>query len=390
MRVLYVADGRSPTALNWIRYFADRHEVFLASTFACAPDLPLKGLDIVPVAFSGLKGSAAASRTPGLAPPPGPARVGVNLRTAIRQWLGPLTIARAAPRLRAVIERVKPDLVHAMRIPYEGMLAADAYSEAPLIASVWGNDFTLHAPSTPLMRHYTRRTLKTADALHADCRRDIRLAREMGLAPEKPTLVIPGNGGVQTDRFHPPERPVEAPVVIQPRGFRAYVRNDTFFKAIPLVLAAKPAARFVCASMAGEGQALGWIRDLRIGHAVELLPPLPHSRMGDVFRRAAVVVSPAVHDGTPNTLLEGIACGCFPVAGDLESLREWITPGVNGLLADATDPASLAQAMLAALENKNLRDQAAGLNREIIASRAEYTRCMAEAEGFYKNVMRKT
>lgn len=380
MRVLFVADGRSPIALNWMKYFSDRHEVYLASTFPCAPDLPLNGLDIVPVAFSSLKRSAAA---------PASSRT-VNLRTVIRQWLGPLTISRAARGLRAVIERVKPDLIHAMRIPYEGMLAADAYSGAPLIVSVWGNDFTLHAPSTPLMQRYTRRALKAADALHADCRRDIRLARELGLAADKPTLVIPGNGGVRTDIFHPPKKPVDAPVVIQPRGFRAYVRNDAFFNAIPLVLAAKPETRFVCTSMAGEAQALKWIRDLRIGHALELLPALPHARMGDAFRRAQVVVSPAVHDGTPNSLLEGMACGCLPVAGDLESLREWITPGVNGLLADATDPASLADAMRAALENKDLRDQAAGLNREIIASRAEYTRCMAEAEEFYEGVMRKT
>ena len=70
-------------------------------------------------------------------------------------------------------------------------------------------------------------------------------------------------------------------------------------------------------------------------HAVELLPPLSHAQMAEVFRRAQIVASPSIHDGTPNTLLEGIACGCFPVAGDLESIREWITPNENGLLFDS-------------------------------------------------------
>jgi hypothetical protein len=33
MKILYVADGRSPIAQNWIRYFAERgDEVYLAST----------------------------------------------------------------------------------------------------------------------------------------------------------------------------------------------------------------------------------------------------------------------------------------------------------------------------------------------------------------------
>ena len=73
----------------------------------------------------------------------------LGLRTAIRQWFGPLTIRRAAQKLRGFIEEVKPDLIHAMRIPYEGMLAADAYTGIPLIVSIWGNDFTLHAPPLP-------------------------------------------------------------------------------------------------------------------------------------------------------------------------------------------------------------------------------------------------
>jgi len=82
MRILYVADGRSPIAQNWIRHFAHRagqaDEVYLASTFACPTgvDFPLNGLEIVPVAFSAYK---KVTQQPGTAP----ART-VGLRTAIR------------------------------------------------------------------------------------------------------------------------------------------------------------------------------------------------------------------------------------------------------------------------------------------------------------------
>lgn len=379
MKILYVVDARSPIALNWIRHFAQRDEVHIASTFQCSLDFPVKSLEITPVAFSSAK---KRTQRPGTAS----ART-LGLRTAIRHWFGPLTIRRAAQRLREYIQRVQPDLVHAMRIPYEGMMSADAYTGAPLIVSIWGNDFTLHAPSTAMMSHYTRWTMKVADALHSDCQRDVRLAREWGLSVDKPYLVAPGNGGIRSDVFHPAEKPVEEPVIINPRGFRPYVRNDAFFKAIPLVLAKHPNARFLCTSMAGEKQAEQWIRELEIGHAVELLAPVPHFEMADVFRRAQIVVSPSIHDGTPNTLLEGMACGCFPAAGDLESIREWITPNENGLLFDSNDPHSIAEALIHALENKNLREQAAGLNREIIASRAEYTSNMQRAEAFYEKVV---
>ena len=381
MKILYVADGRSPIAQNWIRHFVERgDDVYLASTFACSLDFPVKELEITPVAFSSMQ---KVTQRPGTRS----ART-VGLRTAIRQWFGPFTIRRAADRLRGFIERTKPDIVHAMRIPYEGMLAADAYMGAPLIVSTWGNDFTLHAASTRLMEHYTQWTMKVADALHADCQRDVRLAHQWGFANDKWSLVIPGNGGIRTDIFYPPEKPVEEPVIINPRGFRPYVRNDVFFEAIPLVLAKHLNAKFIFALMAGEVQAETWVRELGVMDSVELLPPLSHAQMADVFRHAQIVASPSVHDGTPNSLLEGIACGCFPVAGELESIREWVTPEQNGLLFDSNEAQSIADTICAAIENKNLRAKAAELNREIISARAEYGKNMKRAEQFYERVSR--
>jgi glycosyltransferase involved in cell wall biosynthesis len=111
--------------------------------------------------------------------------------------------------------------------------------------------------------------------------------------------------------------------------------------------------------------------------------------MADLFRSARLMVSPTVHDGTPNTLLEAMACGCLPVAGDLESLREWIIPGYNGLLADLSDPQSLARAISLALEEDALFDQARRYNARLIAERALYPRVMSEAARFYQDLYRR-
>jgi glycosyltransferase involved in cell wall biosynthesis len=104
--------------------------------------------------------------------------------------------------------------------------------------------------------------------------------------------------------------------------------------------------------------------------------------MAELFRRSQVAVSPSTHDGTPNTLLEAMACGCFPVAGDLESLREWITPGDNGLLVDPGDPRALADAILLALEQPDLRLRARERNLRLIAERAEYKKVMYSPKNF--------
>jgi len=57
-----------------------------------------------------------------------------------------------------------------------------------------------------------------------------------------------------------------------------------------------------------------------------------------------------------------MACGCFPVVGDIESMREWVQPGINGLLVDATVAHSIAAAIVQAISQPALRTKAAEYN----------------------------
>jgi glycosyltransferase involved in cell wall biosynthesis len=311
----------------------------------------------------------------------------VGIRTGLRQVFGPVTLPSAARCLENTLQRIKPDLVHAMRVPYEGMLAALARPRPPLLISIWGNDFTLHARSNPWMASLTRLALRRASALHTDCRRDLRLAGEWGFPAARPSVILPGGGGVQPQIFYPPDKLAPGPVAINPRGFRAYVRNDTFFRSIPLILQAVPQARFLCPGMALEPQAGSWVAKLGIGQAVDLLPAQPRPALAELFRKSQVLISPSTHDGTPNTLLEALACGCFPVVGDMESLREWVRPGENGFLVDPASPQALAEAVIRALKDPDLRLQAAQINARLIAERAEYYSVMRQAEDFYHQIL---
>lgn len=405
MKLLFIADGRSPIARNWIRYFiANGSEVHLISTFDCARLSGLETLHVVPVAFSGLgrkrrkriggkdngrKSALTSSKT-------------IGLRTFIRHWLGPATVNRSAKQVRTLISELRPDLLHAMRIPFEGAIAAASHPAAPLLVSIWGNDFTLHAPASPMMGGLTKRTLARANALHTDNRRDLNLAKKWGFAGDRPQMVLPTNGGVRRDIFyqggpgqseHPAltqvieKLPRDVPVVVNPRGFRAYVRNDTFFESIPKLLDRVPSAVFLCPSMAGQRKAEEWIERLQIGDAVHLLPTLTPSDLAVVFRRAQVSVSPSEHDGTPNTLLEAMACGTYPVAGDLQSIREWIVDGKNGTLVDPASPDQLAEATARALENVELRERAAAENIRLVETRADYEQGMQRAQSFYEDLL---
>jgi glycosyltransferase involved in cell wall biosynthesis len=406
MRLLYVADGRSPIALSWIGYFIEAgHEVHLASTFPCQPISGLASLAIIPVAMSGSisptqrGGGASINLVRRIVP--------VSMRTKFRQFAAPFSFTSAARSLGEVIDHVKPDLVHAMRIPYEGMITTLALqrfeakkprrTKFPLLISVWGNDFTLHAKSTLSMAKHTRQTLEQADGLHCDCRRDQQLAQKMGFTATRPQVLVPCAGGVRMELFYPPDEPVahkllvndenKSVTIINPRGFRAYVRNDTFFHAIPLVLEINQNAHFICPGMKGETQAEKWVAELGLREKVELLVNQSRQQMADLFRKSQITLSITTHDGTPNTLVEAMACGCFPIAGDIESLREWISPGENGLLVDPADPKALAQAIVNAISRPEMRAAAKERNLQTVRERAEYGKCMKMVEEWYRRVI---
>jgi glycosyltransferase involved in cell wall biosynthesis len=294
---------------------------------------------------------------------------------------------------------IKPDLVHAMRIPFEGMLAAEALHDLdiPLLTSVWGNDFTLWASENPLIAAITRRAMKRTNALHTDCHRDHRLAHRYGFTSDKLNIVVPGSGGVQMDVFR--DEPIaqavydqwgltpDRPVMFNPRNFRPkYVRNDVFFLAAERVLAIRPEVQVVCVGMSGNPVAERWRAALATPASVRLLPSVTRSQMAELFRIADISVSPSTHDGTPNTLLEAMACGTFPVVGEVESIREWIEEGINGAFCQPGDPDSVAAAMIKGLDPE-LRKRAAIHNRHLIEQRADFKKVMPQAERFYAQLI---
>ncbi|MCD6401556.1 MAG: glycosyltransferase family 4 protein [Anaerolineales bacterium] len=402
MRLLFIADGRSPTALNWIEYFVGNgDEVHLVSLYPSSPNLDLASFHIIPITFSKVVASVAKTnhqqmngreedirytqRKPSLS------ILTPKIRTTFRHWFVPRSLREASAKLRELIDTINPDIVHAMRIPYEGMVGSLADPKAPLIISVWGNDFTLHAPSTKRMRALTEQAMKNADALHTDCYKDLRLARLWGYTG-KQTMVVPGSGGVRRDVFYPSESRTSVvtkkPVVINPRGLRAYIHNDVFFGAIALVMKEYPQAKVLCPAMKGSPQVQRWLERFGLEGEIDLLPKVSRAQMATLFQSASIVVSPSTHDGTPNSLLEAMACGCFPIAGDIESLREWIVPGVNGLLIDPNDSGDLAKAIIVAIENQNLRESAFQINKQLVREKADYQKVMSKVKQFYKALIK--
>jgi len=383
--ILLIADGRSAITSRWIDILKELgFRITLVSTYPTSSKIAVEQMFILPVAFSGAAAAEKSSDTNA-----------TNLRTInwkrqliqharplvmnIRYLLGPNTLPKYQKELNNIIKSVNPDLVHALRVPYEGMLASAVPKNLPLLVSIWGNDFTLHARANVKMGQLTRKVMERANGVLADVHRDITLAHQWGLSNHKPTLVVPGGGGIHLDEIKETatkdishlDLPNRAPIIINPRGIRAYARTDTFFQAIPAVLEEFPNAIFICPGMQGKPEAEKWVSKLSLQKNVKLFDNLDQQTLWAVFHQSQLSLSITTHDGTPNTLIEAMACGCFPITGDIDSIREWIVPGVNGLVVDPDDPQALAKAITLALNNENLRKEARIHNQELIKTKAE-------------------
>ncbi len=396
MRILIIADGRSATTRSWIKgLFPYQDEIHLITTYPCEMMEGIKSLIFLPLAFSQIGRKQAISEEPASIPNTEKSMVGKTISRfrkaflAARYTLGPLSLINTARRYKEIIESIKPDLIHALRIPFEGMLAAYTPPAIPLIISTWGNDFTLHAEKTPFMKKATRKAVRRADGFMADCQRDIRLAHGWGLRRNIPTMFAPGSGGLDLELIR---RKMNGKIerehaVINPRGIRpVYVRNDLFFESLPIVLKEYPNLPVYNAAMQGEHDAENWKRTFNLPDNVQLLPAMPQEQLWDYSLKSRVVVSAAIHDGTPNSVLESMALGCLPVVGNIESLREWIVDGENGLLVNPEDPSSIATGILRALRDDELFSRAQHINSRLIQEKADRAKVMPEVHAFYIKV----
>ena len=411
MNILLVADGRSPITRRWIEELQiSGHQVGLVSSFPCDKPAKLDYFKVLPICFSKYAGSQVG-RGSGDEGDQQKRQLKLPLKSILkryrklfqklRYWIGPPTLWRYRVLLKHIIHEQQPDIVHALRIPFEGMLGLACPADVPFIVSIWGNDLTLHAPKNFWMRHLTERVLERANGLITDVDRDIALAAEWGYDPKKPVMVALTSGGInfrkldsmKIDEIDPliALLPTDAVLIVNPRGIRpGYVRNDTFFAAIPKVVKkSKQKVLFVCPSMANQPQAIAWVEEFGIHDSVKLLPYLTQRQLWQLFAKTTLMISVTEHDGTPNSLLESMSLGAFPIVGDIRSLREWIVDGENGLMVDPGDPDALADAILRALEDESLLERSKKINYQKVMERASSQIIREKRDQFYSTILKE-
>ena len=270
-------------------------------------------------------------------------------------------------------------------------------SSAPLVVSTWGNDLTYWARS-PLFKNLTVKTLRKCDFLFTDCQRDITLSRTYGYSEKKPFLVLPGAGGMSADDLETGKHSLESrtdffketlqinarPIFLSLRGFGSQdIDNVPLLKACRLLMKREVEFRLV---IAGKKNGFRYyklahlIEKYELGNSVFLIEELPHPKALEALQGADFSISISRNDGTPNSMLEAMTFGAIPLMSAIESIREWVTDGVNGYLFDPRNPHSIADTIQRAIAEKDKHAAMRRRNYNIIAEKADYAKNMSRAE----------
>jgi len=380
MRICYLADGRYIHTRRWLRYFNEQgHDMHVISFAPMTPE-HIRELEEAGGRYLGELGSFHFKRF----------------------WL----TASELMSLRRLLRRAQIEVLHCHFLSSNAWYAALSGFRPIVITIMGGGDVCGPGwrPEGARARILTPFALRRADlvtswsGVMADVVRPY--CRE-----ETPIEVV--HGGVDLTRFHPGPKPEylrqkwnlpqDAKIVFSPRLMRPLSNITQIAAAAGLVHEKLPQTYFLFASPAEErkeayeGDVRRVLQEAGVADNARFVGPIPHNEMADYHRLADVTISIPSTDGTPMTVLESMACSTPVVVGDIPDYdTRYFEKGETVLMADPTDAASVAQALLRLLEDPSLAGRLATEAERRVRETGSYESQMSKMNELYRSLAAKT
>jgi glycosyltransferase involved in cell wall biosynthesis len=123
-----------------------------------------------------------------------------------------------------------------------------------------------------------------------------------------------------------------------------------------------------------------------ISASVEFIGVQPPEEIESWMNRSDCLVLPSLSEGTPNVVLEAMACGLPVVASDLPGIREVVRDGITGLLTQPRNTEDLAQKLLKLIRDRSLSEE---MGRAGQAAVAEMGLGWKQVAGNYREVYQR-
>ena len=288
-----------------------------------------------------------------------------------------------------VVFKYKCHLIHAHWAIPTGLIGAlvGSFLKTPLIVTIHGSDFRIGSTKPFMLKKIFLYVCKRAK--HIICVSEVlrREIEKLGIKAEKISV---SPMGVDEPFFRPlinrrVNRIDQWFTILSNRQLQPIYNLSLLIRAIPMVLKEEPNARFIIAGIGSEREKLEkQVKDLNISSNVQFLGWVTHEGMPKLLSQADIYISTSLDDGTSISLLEAMASGAFPIVTDIPSNREWISDGENGFLVPIEEERFLAEKILEAIRNQDLREGSRDKNFCLIKEKALWPVTIEKAKEIYK------
>ena len=303
-------------------------------------------------------------------------------------------------KLNRFIKKIDPEVVHILRLPYEGYIAS-SIKGPKIVVTLWGNDLVYWPRINFIIKYYTKKILKKTDLLLPDTCRDKYLAEHYGLRAEVPVWSTPAQGGLlvkqelaEVKRLSKEETKAllglaGKKVIVANRGFNSwYIKTDELIAAIAELIKKDKNYHFFIdgnTHSVGYKKCLQQVRQYGISDYVTLGK---HSRTDflKLLRCADVVASMAIYDGLSVSILESIYLEAFPILLFQRSYDNWLVNNENCIFSANTSD-GLAQSITRYFEE--FQSKSVSINESnaiLLEERANYANNLERLSKLYSSL----
>lgn len=299
--------------------------------------------------------------------------------------------------LARVIREWKPDVIHTLGLDPAANFYYGARTRYGLAGiGKWvlqlrgGSDLTL-THHDPDLAPKIGEVLRACDQLVSDNKVNFRYATEMGVRPERFSALspIPGTGGIDVAALSRSGRKPTSGrrIILWPKAYEL-----PWAKALPVLEGLKlcwdriQPCEVHMISMIPEIEA--WYRTLpeEIRRHCHARYRLPRAETLELMAQARVMLAPSLIDGVPNSMYEAMAAGAFPIVSPLETIKPVVEDEENVLFARNLYPHEISDALVRAMNDDVLVDDAAEKNLQLVHERANRAKIAPRVVAYYEDL----
>jgi L-malate glycosyltransferase len=355
MRICYLADAGSQHTIRWAQYFSAHHH------------------NVQIISFRQSEDSQTQQQT----------------RLVRPRWGSRLDSFLFAPRVRELLERFKPDIVHAHYASSYGTLGRFCRFH-PYVLSVWGSDVYDFPRRSWLHRKLLRANLAAADQL---CATSKNMAEETQRYCDKSVTITPF--GVDCDHFRPlsvPKNSVNEFVIGTIKALEPPYGIEHLVRAFALLIRKYEGRKNIRLEIAGDGSLRESLerlaKDLGVRNQVSFLGHIAHSQVPQLLNTFSVFCALSLSESFGVAILEASACQVPVVATNIGGLPEVVRNNLTGFIIPAKDARAAADAISKLIDQESLRQDFGQAGRKFVLENFEWTQNAKRMENVYESVLR--